>query len=238
MNTSSISESTSGMVVPVPAYEDPLRPDTPADRPVPATRRALTRLVVVAAQVGARFEREGIDYDPVAWMLAPRQLFEGGAALEACLDRDGCLRATVLHGLSIGLDAQPNAIDALLCDGMEDGDGGFWDGERGRDRSSPARRRRLRLYSAMLVIARGGELVHIFHASVAPTASIVRERISSRFGSAAADQADIQIGVDLECPATSGLLPPAFRQMIERGRRIRWSAMQGLDVTVEHRIPC
>ena len=89
----------------------------------------------------------------------------------------------------------------------------------------------------MIVIARGGELVHLFHASVAPSASVVRERIRARFGAAAASQADIHVGVDLDCPATTGMLPPAFREMVERGRRVRWSAMAGLDVTVEHRIP-
>jgi hypothetical protein len=46
-------------------------------------------------------------------------------------------------------------------------------------------------------------------------------------------------GVDnLDCPMTAGMLPPVFRTMVERGSRIRWSAMAGLDVTVEHRIPC
>ena len=124
-----------------------------------------------------------------------------------------------------------------MCDAPGDVGGGFWEG--GDQGGEFARRgvRRLRLYSAMIVVARGGELVHMFHASVAPTASVVRERIRSRFGAAAAGQADIRVGVDLDCPATTGLLPPAFRVMIERGRRVRWSAMAGLDVTVEHRIP-
>ena len=40
-------------------------------------------------------------------MLAPRRLFRGAAAIEACLERDDCMRAVLLHGLSIGLDAAP-----------------------------------------------------------------------------------------------------------------------------------
>ena len=219
-------------------YEDPLDVDDANDAKVVATRRGLIRLALIAAETGARFQREGEGHDPMAWMLAPRRLFVGGTALDACLAREDFMRALLLHGLSLGLDAEPGQIDALLCDSTDDVGGGFWEGgDRG---SEPVRQgaRRLRLYSAMIVTARGGELVHLFHASVAPAASVVRERIRARFGAAAAGQAEIHIGVDLDCPATTGMLPPAFREMVERGRRIRWSAMAGLDVTVEHRIPC
>ena len=220
-------------------YEDPLDADTVEDTKVVATRRGLIRLALIATEAGGRFQREGTGQDPMAWMLAPRRLFAGSTAIEACLVREDFMRALLLHGLSLGLDADAEMIDALLCDTPSDVDGGFWEG-RGDDGPHPARNsvRRLRLYSSIIVIARGSELIHLFHASVAPAASVVRERIRSRFGAAAARQADIRIGVDLDCPMTSGMLPPTFRGMIERGSRIRWSAMAGLDVTVEHRIPC
>ena len=219
-------------------YEDPLEPDRPGDVTLTTSRRGLMRLALVATEVGARFQREGVGHDPMAWMLIPRRLFGGEAALVACLERDACLRAVMLHGLSLGLDAGTDQIGGLLCDWPGDVGGGFWEGGDGIG-GQPARpgARRQRLYSAMIVTARGGELVHLFHASVAPAVSVVRERIRARFGAAAAAQADIQLGVDLDCPATSAMLPPAFRAMVERGRRVRWSAMTGLDVTVEHRIP-
>lgn len=221
-------------------FEDPLDADEAGDAVVRATRRGLTRLALVAAETGARFQREEVGHDAMAWMLAPRRLFDGERALDACLSLDACMRAILLHGLSIGLDAEPAQIDALLCDGPADG-GGYWDGaDPGDGGGRDARRRagqRQRLYSAIIVIARGGELVHLFHASVAATSSVVRERIRSRFGKAAAVQADIRVGVDLDCPATAGLLPPAFREMVEGSRRVRWSTMAGFDVTVEHRIP-
>lgn len=219
-------------------FDDPLDADEVTDIPLVTTERALTRLALVAAETGARFQREALGHDPVAWMLAPRRLFDGEPPLRAVLRRDQCMRAVLLHGLSLGMDAEPATIDALLCDGAGDGDGAYADGGGDGEDAAPIRIRRLRLYSAVLVLARGGELVHLFHASVAPSAATVRERIRSRFGTAAADQAEIQLGVDLSCPATTGLLPPAFRDMVERGRRIRWSALPGLDVTVEHRIPC
>lgn len=218
--------------------EDPLDPDQAGDLVVASTWRALTRLALVATEAGARFQREEVGHDPMAWMLAPRRLFGGRSALEACLEREGCLRAVLLHGLALGLDAEPAAVDALLLDDAGAPGGGFWDGgDRGREDRGFRQVRRQRLYSAMLVFARGGELVHIFHASVASTPGVVRERIRSRFGAVPAQQAEIRVGVDLGCPVTAGMVPPVFREMIENGRRVRWSSMSGLDVTVEHRIP-
>lgn len=239
MNAIVLKESAAGsrMGYTGGCYQDPLDPDAPTDAPLTTSRRGLARLALVATEVGARFQREGVGHDPMAWMLASRRLFGGEAALDACLERDACLRAVLLHGLSLGLDASPDQIGALLCDTPGDVGGGFWEGGDGAGEPARQAARRQRLFSAMIVSARGGELVHLFHASVAPSASVVRERIRARFGAAAASQADIQIGVDLSCPATIGMLPPAFRMMVERGRRVRWSAMSGLDVTVEHRIP-
>lgn len=97
-------------------YDDPLAQDDEHDLVVSTTRRGLCRLTLLAAEVGARFEREGAMHDPMAWLLAPRQLFGGAAAIDACVKRPDFLRAIILHGLSIGLDACPEAIDALLQD--------------------------------------------------------------------------------------------------------------------------
>jgi len=96
--------------------EDPLGQDSETDVRIVTTRRALCRMAFVAAETAARFEREGIDHDPVAWMMTPRRLFEGRIALEACLERTGFSRAIVLHGLSFGLDALPSQIDELMDD--------------------------------------------------------------------------------------------------------------------------
>ncbi|OQW42397.1 MAG: hypothetical protein A4S12_00655 [Proteobacteria bacterium SG_bin5] len=217
--------------------EDPLDEDSADDAKLVTTRRGLMRLALVAAEAGARFQREGVGLDPMTWLLAPRRLFGGSTAIEACLARENFMRALMVHGLSLELDAEPSQTGALLCGTAGDIGGGFWDGHFPGGEPDGQIFRRQRLYSATIVIARGGELVHLFHASVAPTASVVRERIRARFGAAAAAQADIRVGVDLDCPATSEMLPPVFRTFVERGRRIRWSTMVGLDVTVEHRIP-
>jgi hypothetical protein len=95
---------------------DPLEADDRGDAPVLTTERRLRRLAIVAADTGARFARERIGHDPVAWLLAPRALFGGRRPLDACQDRKGFLRAALLHGLSLGLDADPGEVDALADD--------------------------------------------------------------------------------------------------------------------------
>lgn len=82
-----------------------------------AVRRvALVRIACVAAETGARMQREGLAQDPVAWMVSPLGLFQGRAPIEACMERSACSKAILLHGLGLGLDADPAVIDRLLFD--------------------------------------------------------------------------------------------------------------------------
>ncbi len=84
-----------------------------------AVRQAeLVRLAIVAAGVGARFERERIPHDPVAWLLAPRARCSTASALTACLGETAFEQALVLHadGAGLGLDADPRFLDQLLAD--------------------------------------------------------------------------------------------------------------------------
>lgn len=101
-------------LVDAPFYIDPLDPDAASDIPVIVTRRRLIRLALVAAEVGARFQRDAVDYDSMAWMLAPRDLFHGRDAIDATMEHAHCTRAIILHGLGLGLDAHPDDIDALM----------------------------------------------------------------------------------------------------------------------------
>ncbi len=102
------------------AFPDPLDEDLAEDECIVLTHRRLVRLALVACETGARFERDGVRHDPMAWMLAPRRLFDGRTAIEACLQLDGCNRAIVLHGLALGLDADADEIDDLLADEPRD----------------------------------------------------------------------------------------------------------------------
>jgi len=115
-------QSPASTALPVVAYEDPLDEDHASDGALRVTRRGLTRLAVIAAETGARFQREAEGEDPMNWLLSPRRLFAGGTAIEAVLRREDFLRALLLHGLSIGLDAEPGFIDDLVSDDDDDDD--------------------------------------------------------------------------------------------------------------------
>ena len=73
------------------------------------------RIVLVALETGARFQREGIALDPLAWMVAPRKMFHGLPPIEACKSADACSRAVLVHGLGLGLDPEADAIDLLFA---------------------------------------------------------------------------------------------------------------------------
>lgn len=98
------------------SFPDPLAEDACDDDRIVLTRRRLIRVALVAAETAARFQRDGIARDPMAWMLAPRRAFAGKSPLDACVDLDDCTRAIVIHGLGLPLDPTIEEIDALLAD--------------------------------------------------------------------------------------------------------------------------
>ena len=80
-----------------------------------AVRRiALVRIACVAAETGARMQRDGMSVDPIGWMISPLELFEGRPPIEACMEREACLKAILLHGLGLDLDSNPAAIEQFL----------------------------------------------------------------------------------------------------------------------------
>ncbi len=105
---------------------DPLEDDSGG---MLAVRRvALVRIACVAAETGARLQREGLAVDPVGWMVLPNALFEGRPPIEACMDKDACSKAILLHGLGLDLDVDPEAMERMLfevssCSNASDDDG-------------------------------------------------------------------------------------------------------------------
>lgn len=79
------------------------------------TQVELVRVAMVAAETGARMQRDGIAVDPMDWMISPRKLFDGRPAIEAAMKRDGCTVALLLHGLGLDLDADPTFINEVLA---------------------------------------------------------------------------------------------------------------------------
>lgn len=102
-------------------FPDPLDEDGAADEIVITTRRAIGRVALVATETATRFQREAVEHDPMTWMFAPRAVFDGAAAVDACLNRDACMRGILLHGLGLGMDADRLSMDALLANDDDDG---------------------------------------------------------------------------------------------------------------------
>ena len=236
---------------------DPLDEDSPFDEKVVTTRRGICRLALVATEVGGHFQREGVAHDPMTWMLSPRALFAGESAIDACLDRDACLRGLLLHGLSLGLDASPDAIDALTqadddFDQEEeidfggvrferhDHDGGGDDRARRRESDVPAtgrsgRERGPRLFTATVVANDGLETIHAFHASFAMDEAEIAGRLYMRMGAACADAAIVR-GFDHTSPIVEALVSPALCDTLMMVEAEPGSPLgAGLDLNVEQR---
>ena len=98
---------------------DPLDENGVDEETLPIGRRALIRIALVASEIGARFQREGLSQDPVDWMLSPLAMFAGQPPIEACMTLNGCARAVLVHGLGLDLDASAEAINALMSSGED-----------------------------------------------------------------------------------------------------------------------
>ncbi|GAA0732272.1 hypothetical protein [Sphingomonas japonica] len=229
-----VASATAAM--PIVRYEDPLEDDAPTDAAVTTTRRGLVRLALVAAETGARFQREGVAHDPMSWLLAPRALFEGASAIDACLTRQACVRGILIHGLSLGLDAEPGVIDDLV--GADD-DGGFDSQADWRSADilpfSRAAAPAPRLFTATVVSHDGFESIQAFHASLATEEAEVAGRLYCRMGAASAD-ARIVAGFDPADPLVAALVSPAMCDTLALVAEDPDSPLAaGLDVNVEQR---
>jgi len=206
---------------------DPLDADCPDDQIVVTTRRAICRVALVASETAGRFERESVTYDPMSWMLAPRLVFDGATAIDACLDRDACMRGILVHGLGLGLDVERAAVDALMSeddDGFDEREAEYLYGDRPRGIGNPAHGRasratRLRLYTATICDTRDNTMFQAFHASVARSAVEVRKRLSRSLGAELAEVAEIRLGLHEASPLVIALVPAAVIEVIRQMQR-------------------
>lgn len=238
-------------------YLDPLEDDRTDDPIVITTKRGICRVALVATEVGDRFRRDGVDCDAMTWMLSPRRLFEGANAIDACLERDACLRGVIVHALSLGMDADPAFVDALADDDPEDEvTGGIAEidsarsdrdpalslahdgspGAIGRDAHANAEGLAgLRLFTATIVSTDGFETVQAFHASLAHDPEEIAGRLFMRIGPASAD-AVIVPGFDPTEPLIEALVAPAMCHTLEQIDADPASPLAaGLDLNIEQR---
>lgn len=245
----SVIDPRTSAVIPT-LWDDPLDDDRGMDERADVTRRGMLRLAVAAARTGARFARDGLEVDPVAWLLAPRTIFDGETAMEACIDLAPFRRCLALHapGADLGLDAEPDEVDEILCGSEESAD---LDVMRQR-RGGPGRGMPFslpdtdngtgadagpRLYSCSMMRVEPGARVATFVAGVASDEREFRQRLFERYGAMVALSSDVRIGFDQYDPIAASLVSE---------RLADWLAVLAADpacrvevsfnVVVEHRI--
>lgn len=87
----------------------------------------LVRIACVAAETGARYQREGVSQCPMDWMLSPSDLFDGEPPIEACKRKDACSLAILVHGLGLPVDIAPAALNTIFAEsGLVSDEEGGW----------------------------------------------------------------------------------------------------------------
>jgi len=219
---------------------DPLEEDAPSDIVLETTDRSLVRLAIAASDAGARFEREGLEFDPAAWLMAPRTLFDGRAAIEACMHREGFRRNLLLHGLHLGLDANPTDIDTLLDDG---------DGETATTEVHDVEDKTVRdvdavakgepdpqLRTCWLDLERDGVRIFTFCALVSDHPEDIVERVIGRFGKDVAATANFRVGFDHSTPLGVAMISDALADTLALAACDPRSPLaEGLDMLIEQR---
>lgn len=224
--------------VPAPLFRmlDPLIDDRPADERVALSMRQVCRLATIATETGARFARDRLREDALAWLYTPRALFSGRCAVEACLETRAFRHALVLHGLSLGLDAVADDLDDLL----EPVDAGDTFDEIQRAPSPifprPVQVRRRQLFTATILDESERGTLQAFVAVVADDALDVFEHLRDRYGTRIADKAVIRPGFDPSEPIAMALVSEAVADALALIEAEADSSLAaGVDVQLESR---
>lgn len=215
---------------------DPLEPDAADDEVVVTTCRRLLRLSIAATEVGARFALDGMTHDPAAWMMTPRTVFDDRCPIDACQDLNAFNRNVVLHGLGLGIDAEPAYVDDLLAD---DGAIDIDDAEERRMDDvvvpfpSP---RNPKLLTCWVDAQQDGGRLFAFYALVTDREEDLVERVVGRFGTRTAMAASYHAGFDQTTALATAMISPAMADMLLLVAEDPSSPLAtGLDVVLEQR---
>lgn len=111
--TDTATDSLAGRIKAVEWRLDPLGTETGGRLLV--DRVSIVRIACVAAETGARMQRDGLRVDPLGWMITPVELFRGLPPIEACMERDACAKAVLLHGLGLHPASGPDVLEQLIA---------------------------------------------------------------------------------------------------------------------------
>jgi hypothetical protein len=211
--------------------------DRGADVAMVASMRRIGRVAAVAAEVGARFAREGIEMDPVDWLRAPRAAFGGRSAIEACQSRTDFLRGMLAHGLSLDLDPDRATLDALLAKGdrrVAPRPTDMIGAEAVLRRSA----QRPRLFTATLTAVVDDATLFMFKASITLDRAAFEERLRRRVGWRLADRATVRPGYDAADPVCALLVSgPLGDELLRAEADPEGAGREGYDVQLEQRFP-
>ena len=219
---------------------DPLEPDDVDDEVIVTSSQRLLRVAVAAADAGVRFARDSGGQDAAAWMLTPRAVFGGRPAIEACQDLKEFNRSIVLHGLRLGLDADPASLDALLADDGPDhaevAMAGSGDMKAVMDDPLDVRLPRPLLLTCWVACDGASDRVFAFCGVVTDRPSDLVDRVIGRYGAEAAATADFQVGFDKSAAMATAMISDAMADTLTMAAADPASPLaQGLDVVVEQR---
>jgi len=203
------------------------------------SRLATLRLMHVAAETGARFVREGIDLDPLDWLLTGRELFDQRNAVEACGGSEGFRRAIVLHGLSLGLDTSPGHLARIPArEFLSDAAAiHLKSGRPSKDQDpDPWEAGPLALYTCSISADLHDGQIQVFGAMIARDPLEVRRRLKRRYGPLLEDQALVRLGFDWSEPLACAMVSGAMANVLGLAAESPRSALaDGLDFYVEQR---
>lgn len=199
-------------------------------------RSDLLRIAATAAETGARFVRERVDVQPMAWLASPKRLLCGRTPLDACRTPEGFRRVAVLHELSLGLDAAPASVAKINLETL-----GGWYGtppgivfaSRADDDFSSS------LYNASIVHEDERGCFQIYAAMIARNASEVRRRLRARLGGLLENEATVRLGFDWSEPLACAMVSSAVADILMQAAEDPTSPIAiGLDFQVEQRFVC
>lgn len=76
----------------------------------------IIRIACVAAETGARFQRDGLAQDPMDWMLTSSSLFGGRPPIDACRRKDACSLAVLVHGLGLPSNIGAGELNSIFVE--------------------------------------------------------------------------------------------------------------------------
>ncbi|URD61091.1 hypothetical protein M8312_00795 [Sphingomonas sp. KRR8] len=215
-----------------------LRPRFPTpDNP---TRLGLAdiRVLSVAVETGARFVRDRLEGDPLDWLFGAKSLFDGRSAVATCRHEEGFRRAIVFHGLSLGSDVHPSALEGLpasdfLSQGARKRLNYVAEASTGGPRANHSP---LALFTAVIAAETRSGCVQIYSGMIAHAEEEVRRRLRMRYGAVLEGEARIQRGFDWSEPLAAALVSGAMAHVLTVAQHDPESTFaEGLDFHVEQR---